>query len=651
MRAFLLTQCLLVSACALSAEALPVKAVVGERGLAELSAGGLDLLADGVPLLAKVVFRKADATTHMGDKAATQTVRDGQTLTITYPWGSISYAYAAQAGRLDLTIAVANASKDEMHELWLRPLSLKLPGEGVKLPRPRHNIGAPSVLAFRHAAGALALCNADIEKPLYLGFDRPRGGAAPVVVRAGGDRMVFDELYMRRPVPPGGRDAYRISLRFGPEGADPDDLADDVYKRFAARYPPLLEWPDRRPILRLFVSGGLPAEQVLAYYRNGEKGPLPAPDPAVRTKALASVARATDAARKVDAQGIIIWDIEGDAMAHPTTYIGDPRLAKVLNPSMDAAADDYFAAIRDAGLRCGVCIRPSHVVYAKDKGTMMQSYGAAKDPFLELDAKIRYCKERWKCTIFYVDTNYFWRPRGEGGKWTAGMIDADVWRRLLKKHPDILLVPEHNYVAYWAATAPYNELDCGYRGIPRWVRRVYPKAFCVPVVEDADPHKNHDLLVQMVRDGDCLMTFIYGMTRNAEAIRHIYAEAGLLDEGEPPAVARAAAEELARLVASSDLRTRFYAARRLAGHRGPQAAKALLARVVDPEEHWLVRKDAVVGLGTLRSVGAVQALGRLLKDRKADLGYFATQALAEISKAVSPTEMGDEPDDPGLELP
>jgi HEAT repeat protein len=115
-------------------------------------------------------------------------------------------------------------------------------------------------------------------------------------------------------------------------------------------------------------------------------------------------------------------------------------------------------------------------------------------------------------------------------------------------------------------------------------------------------------------------------------------------------VAQAGPAELVKLVARGDLRTRFFAARRLGEHRRTEAVKALLGRVTDPDEDWLVRKDAVLALGRLRAVKAVDELGKLLKTQKPDLKYFATQALAEISKAVTPTELEPEGDDLKLEL-
>jgi len=604
--------------------------------------GGAERLADGVLRVQRVVLVKADGTKHNADLKYPRPVLEGARVEDRYGWGTVSCTYRVEGARLDLEIGVANAGQETIHEIWLRPLAIRLP-DGTKVPRPGTNIGAPTVLTAETDGGVLALCNTEIDRPLHVALGRPSKGAAAVQVRAGGDRMIYDELYMRRPIGPGKTDTYRLSLRFGPAGSDPHALATDVYRAFAAAHPPALHWPDRRPIARVFLGGGLPAEQVLAYYRAGEKGELPTADEAFRKAVMKKVASAASAARQIDAQGLIVWDIEGSALPHPTTYIGDPRLTRVLNPQMDAVADDYFAAIRDAGLRCGVCIRPSRVIYAKDRDKMMQSFGAAKDPFTELDAKIRYCKKRWGCSLFYTDTNYFWRPRGEGGKWTPGMLDAAVWRRLHAKHPKVLLIPEHNYMACWATTAVYREMDLGYKGIAPWIRRVYPEAFCVPVVEDADPHENWDTLVRLARGGDCLMTFTYGLTRNARAIKNACIEAKLLDAGPPAAVKNAAPGKLAALLKSRDLATRFFAARALGERKAAGAAGALLAAAMDAEEHWLVRKNAILALGERKAAAAAQPLGRLLKDKKADLAHFVTRALKQISNAVAPGTVEDTP--------
>ena len=64
------------------------------------------------------------------------------------------------------------------------------------------------------------------------------------------------------------------------------------------------------------------------------------------------------------------------------------------------------------------------------------------DAFLELDGKVAYAKKRWGCTLFYVDTNFFWRRYGPEQKWETGPIAPDVWKRLLAKYPDTLFIPE-----------------------------------------------------------------------------------------------------------------------------------------------------------------------------------------------------------------
>jgi hypothetical protein len=231
-----------------------------------------------------------------------------------------------------------------------------------------------------------------------------------------------------------------------------------------------------------------------------------------------------------------------------------------------------------------------------------------------------------------VDTNFVWRPRKPDGKWAAGMIQDDVWRKLLKRFPDILIVPEFGYPEYFGHVGVYSEYDMGYRGTRAAVKRMYPDAFHVAVIEDADPHEKHDLMVRNVREGDCLMTFAFGMTRNARAQVHIYAEAKILDAGQPEGLAGMDEPRLVRLLTSGDLRERFYAARAL-GERGGAGAAAALRRVVaDANAPWLVRKNAVLALGRRKDAAAVKVLLPLLERRKPDLRHFAAEALGLIGK-------------------
>ena len=116
-------------------------------------------------------------------------------------------------------------------------------------------------------------------------------------------------------------------------------------------------------------------------------------------------------------------------------------------------------------------------------------------------------------------------------------------------------------------------------------------------------------------------------------------------------LARAPVDELVRLVGRGDLLSRFHAARRLGSHRTAEAVEALIARVEDTRENWVIRKEAIVSLGKLEAPRAAQAVGRLLDDRKADLKHFAMEALKRISKAVAPTGLDDPPGAPPALLP
>ena len=60
--------------------------------------------------------------------------------------------------------------------------------------------------------------------------------------------------------------------------------------------------------------------------------------------------------------------------------------------------------------------------------------------------KIRYAKNRWNATLFYIDSN-----NGEHG------VDAVFMRAIAMENPDILIFPEWETTIHWSFSAPYNE--------------------------------------------------------------------------------------------------------------------------------------------------------------------------------------------------
>ncbi|HUU59451.1 MAG TPA: hypothetical protein VMZ50_07910, partial [Phycisphaerae bacterium] len=539
----LLTAALLCALCCharadgAEGKAPPLEVGFDAAGLNSIHYAGTELLASGRLAVQKVTFRKADGSTYAADlkDPAVTFDRAARRLVMKYAWGAIACTYTPKPDRVELAITVSNSAADPIHEAALAPMELKFPAEPkwsrlyadafgrMKVTRSHHGMDAPTIIPADYGAGVVVLCDDRPGGPLTVGLEG-KGSTCRVSVRAGGDRMVFDEVYLARPIAPGKSDAYAISLRFGPAGTDPLDLADDVCKAYEKAFPMTLKWPDRRPITRLFPAGGLPLKEVVERAKDPEKMSQPSePDPEFRKQALRKVDAAVKQALALNAQGIIVWEIEGTAIGR-ITYVGDPRQTRWLNPQMDLVADEFFKRMTDAGLRPGVCIRPTRITCDKEKDTVQHSYGAAKDPFSELDDKIQYAKKRWNCSLFYIDTNVVYRPRGgKDSEWSAALIPADIWKRLNEKHPDVLLVPELGFPLCYAYTVPYSEMDMGARTTPEMIRRIWPAATGALQLEDNDPVESHDLLVAAVRVGDIIMT-------NGGGARHAVSIGGAFQE-------------------------------------------------------------------------------------------------------------------------
>ncbi len=175
--------------------------------------------------------------------------------------------------------------------------------------------------------------------------------------------------------------------------------------------------------------------------------------------------------KRLDAQGVIVWDLEGEEFPHKTSFIGDPRMLDQVAPEMVPVANEFFKRFRDAGLKVGITIRPQQLVF--ERGLPHQ------EPVLDfkqvLLEKIDYARTNWGVTMFYVDSNDgVWRP------------DEVVQLRLLAaQRPDILLIPEHHYLPYWAFTAPYVSLHKGNPDVTTSLaRKFFPGSFQVLDIAD-----------------------------------------------------------------------------------------------------------------------------------------------------------------------
>src|SRR5438067_6914849 len=135
-----------------------------------------------------------------------------------------------------------------------------------------------------------------------------------------------------------------------------------------------------------------------------------------------------------------------------------------------------------------------------------------------LREKIAYAKERWGCTLFYVDSTA-----------TAGRpFYPDVFKAVAQTHPDVLLIPENESMRYFAYSAPLNSyVHHKISSTPVGARLVYPNAFSVIMAPDGDRPEGHDALVNAVRNGDILLFNGWYSDEGVRKIKKLYQEATL----------------------------------------------------------------------------------------------------------------------------
>lgn len=256
-------------------------------------------------------------------------------------------------------------------------------------------------------------------------------------------------------------------------------------------WPMGARWPDRRPIGVLFLANtyhssttnprGWFNERSLDFVGPGGKERF-------RKELLNYADTSITNMEKLGAQGVIVWDLEGEEFPHKISFIGDPRSVETLAPEMAAAVNEFFKRFRDAGLKVGVTIRPQELILGDGLPRQTTVLNFKK----VLLGKIDYARTNWDATIFYVDSNYgFWRPD-----------EALQLRLLAKERPDILLIPEHHYLPYWVFSAPYVSLRKGDPDITASLaQKLFPGSFQVLDIADA----SSDQVAAAWHQGDILL--------------------------------------------------------------------------------------------------------------------------------------------------
>ena len=516
--------------------------VVGSYGLDSLSFNGQSLLVapeKGELRPQKSVFRAVlDALLPRSSPGVATPNKKGDTVDLIYPWGRVSCSYGKQGDKITMRIEVSNAGAKEIDQLSLRLMELNFPsvprggpleagmfGFGFKgpewlldqCPASIPSVADPQfvvpVVPMDYGTGALNFCGDDLESSVDVPYstNSPVSTSYPFVVTCRGIR-------------PRESKTFNVSLRFGPAGSRVQDLSSDVLEAYAQKYPFQINWKDRRPIGAIFLAGpqinvaSNPRRWVVNFGEidiTNDKGKA-----AFRAALLKLADNSVQVLKDTGAQGMITWDPEGEEFIGEC-YYGDPRLVPTLAPEMEfkndgakSAIDEYFEKFRAAGLKVGVCIRPQQIAMVDGRPV----HWTAEDEHAVqiLRERIAYAKQRWGCTLFYVDstaTAFTW-------------INPDVFKAVADAYPDVLLIPENESMRYFAYSAPLNSyMHHKITSTPVGARLVYPKAFSVLMAPDGDRPEDHDALVSAVRRGDILLFNGWYMNEGAMKIKKIYEEA------------------------------------------------------------------------------------------------------------------------------
>jgi hypothetical protein len=446
---------------------------------------------------------------------------------------------------------------------------------------------------------------------------------------------------------PGKAWTFRGSLRFASSQTPLTEAAGGIFEKFAKAYPPLLKWPDRRPLGAIMLANS--AQNWPSNPRGWFNDPkVDVTNPAGKAAFGDRLMRFADGSiaelKRIGAQGMVCWDIEGDEMPHAITYLGDPRILPRAAPEMDAVADAFFKRFLDAGLRTGVCIRPSRVIPNLKGGWKHQQ---VEDHVSDLADKIAYAKRRWGCTIFYMDTNVKWPMNPDPADITHGMWQGEAkvlpssdLRELCRRHPDVLIFPEFARFGYYGVCGVYGELRGTMNNVNPAVRTVYPEAMQVLRVIDGDFLGNWDELLAGVMGG--AVHIFYGMfpdPRNVLVMR-LYKEADF--ERRSSSVSKSGS--LNALVNDADPLVRYTAVSRLGRPTG--AETAVLIKAFRLETDWVVERKIVAALGGSGTPEAAGLLASLVYDARRELDFFAASALGRMGRPATPilTKLAINPD-------
>jgi hypothetical protein len=465
---------------------------------------GLDLMVETYKHLENKKVAKVDWT-YIANHSWNDATKE---FTATVSFGTVVCRYQLVGDTMFMKVTLTNNTSEIFCGVSLSLLMInigKRPSNfQPSMPYYSNNIAGPAVVTANTDRYKLVVENTDVDKKVYVGMREESGwngavyriwtGTAPF--NGMGDFDPRSELRLG----PNQSFSYTVAARFCKVNTPVDVAARRSFETFRKNTPYGVAWKDKRPIGGLFLASytgkkdaSNPRNWTLLSGANSATSETGKNE--LRKAALDYADKSIGYLKKMNAQGMITWDIEGQQYPHPFSYIGSPELTGKLAPEMNGIADEYFNKFRKAGFKTGICIRPDSVVIDGD----WINHVPVKDPAATLIRKIAYARNRWGCTIFYIDSNV--DP-------TGNPMSYAFFKAVRDKFPDVLLIPEHERNLYYCYTAPYEELRQGALLVDEDIKTLYPQAFMTLYVPDGIKNNDEEYVKKLaasIKQGNILI--------------------------------------------------------------------------------------------------------------------------------------------------
>jgi len=341
-----------------------------ESGIAELTYGGQKLITKdaGRFQFSELTLRRPDGSTYAA-KAGQTLAREGNTIHRTAPgqW-DVTCTYRQEQDALLMDVAIKNLSTDTVTQISWAPSKLLLSGQNITVrtfnPGPFWVFDSTSSFGQSPSTfGGIPAMHIDYGSGCVAITDEYPDHGVILVPPSPQDLRV--QVRSFEPIPAGSMKKYTLAYRFGPPKTDMYTLSKLAFQRYAVARPFQLQWDDRRAIIQEPVlANGIPATPENPHaYKTTQDLRTEAGKAAFRSELMGRAEGHIGLMKKLDAQGIVFWSIEGIEQMS-VMYLGDPtRVA--LAPEMEykdasgvATVDAFLKRFTDAGFRVGHCLRP-----------------------------------------------------------------------------------------------------------------------------------------------------------------------------------------------------------------------------------------------------------------------------------------------------